>query len=237
MRPWTIKLMRTALERRGDVTDIAIYPSDYYPNQKDFQFIGGPDYFADDCVFDTLPDKDARRLLSAWIDDQCDPDGPRPICLEWGVHQQLSRLLSRRGQLVGKRVEPILRRLADGNEGTGKWLQQGMLASYLPLMKDGEALAVGMIETSHYDCRDALFLACRDMNTPAIYDTLRNTARKWIRDPYWTSASGEIGGMLKILDRWDATFPKEGHAELRWFYQSYCDTDDTAALFEQLPPL
>src|SRR5215467_6809143 len=64
-------------------------------------YLDGPDYFDDECIYDSVDDQTALWLLNDWLDERAN--------VGWQANLELSKLLAKRGRLVAAKVEPIVR--------------------------------------------------------------------------------------------------------------------------------
>ncbi|HEY2589099.1 MAG TPA: hypothetical protein VGI81_25375 [Tepidisphaeraceae bacterium] len=146
------------LSQRADITDL--YPATDDP-EDGVEYFGGPDYFADDGVFDPIDDATAQWALSDWLES-----APN---LGWDVHLELSKLLVKRGHLIRDKVEPIVRKLASGEPDEGEFIlllgRYQLCLSFLSRMEGGEEVAIALLDRVPEDFRDGLFHACFTMNT------------------------------------------------------------------------
>jgi hypothetical protein len=205
-------LTESLLRVRGDL--------DYFGPASDdpedgLEFFGGPHYFDDECIYDTVDDPTAQWLLNDWLDGTMN--------VGWSVHRELSKLLGKRGNLVRDRVEPIIRdlaALAPDEGGFTPWAKHQLCLSFLPSLPDAEALALRLLDRVPEDFRDGLLRACYSLNTPAIYEAMKASVRRWEQDIWCGSSTGELWLVQRMLDRWDRTFPGGDHADIRQFCQS-----------------
>jgi hypothetical protein len=212
-----VKLTESLLQQRDDVKEVYHLPN--LPKKRRrgtrLEFTGGPDFFADDCIYDPVDDGTARWLLEDFI-------GKKPE-IGWSVGSELSKLLSKRGHLVHDSVMPIILSLAEArldSEGilTVSFAPHQLCLSYICLIPDGEALALRLLDVVTEDCRDGLFLACFKMNTPAIYEKVKAKVREWVADeesPWGGSSTGEQWLIRKMVQKWDITFPNGDHEDIR----------------------
>jgi hypothetical protein len=146
------------LRERSDIE--TIYSGSDDP--EDFlDFFGGPDYYDEACIYDSVDDATACWLQNDWLDQRANDVG-------WEVHLELSKLLAKRGELVRAKVESIVHELAKlSEEGSDfSWARYGLCLSFLERMKDGELLAIQLLDQAPAGFRDGLFRACYKLNTP-----------------------------------------------------------------------
>lgn len=213
MRNRLSDLTESLLRNRTDLT--AFWPATDDP-EDGLEYFGGPDYFDEEGIYDPVDDATAEWLLADWLDGQAANVG-------WNVRRELSKLLAKRGRLVRDRVEPIVRQLAAlGPEDGGftPWAHHQLCLSFLPQMEDGESLAVRLIDRVPEDFRDGLLLACYRINSPAVYEAVKEAVRRWEAEGCWCGGStGELWLLRRMVERWGATFPCGDHEDVRRFLQ------------------
>jgi hypothetical protein len=132
-------LTEALLRQRTDVEEIFSAgdgPMDF------LAYYGGPDYFDEVCIYDSLDDSTACWLLNDWLNEQVE--------VGWECHLELSKLLAKRGYLVRDKVENIVQQIASGELSFGS----DLYLSFLPSMKDGEQLAIELLDIAPADRRD-----------------------------------------------------------------------------------
>lgn len=207
MRSRLSNLSESLLRDRNDL--VCFSPASDDP--EDFlDFLGGPDYFDDECIYDSVDDSTARWLLNDWLDG-----APN---VGWCINLELSKLLAKRGHLVRERVEPLIRGLSALSLDEGgfmPWSQHQLCLSFLPSMDDGERLAICLLERVPEDARDGLLHACYSLNTRPIYEAVKASVRRWEQDIWCGGGTGEHWLIYRMVERWDRTFPGEDHADIR----------------------
>lgn len=198
-------LTEAVLRQRTDVDEIFVAGDD---PESFLDYYGGPDYFDDECIYDSVDDATACWLLEDWIDGQ--------VQIGWECHCELSKLLAKRGHLVRDKVENVVRRIVSGEIGFGS----DLCLSFLPSMKDGEQLAIELLDDAPADRRDGLFRACYVLNTQSIYEAFKASVRRWAAaDEQWGNGTGEARLVNRMVDKWDQTFPDSDHADIRQLCQ------------------
>jgi len=181
------------LTRRPGVSDLST------PDQAPglwLDFDGGPDYFDEECIYDSCSDTICRELLLDFL-DCCTPTS-------WSVQLELSKLLSKRGFVVRERIEPILL-----NQGDYISHYKSLFLSYLAIMPKGEARVLQLLDSVPDDSRDGLFLACYRMSTESIFRRVVEKVREWhLEDGWWGhDGTGEAFKVLKVLEKCAALYP------------------------------
>jgi hypothetical protein len=198
-------LTETLLRQRTDIEEFFVAGND---PESFLDYYGGPDYFDDACIYDSVDDATACWLLNDWLDGQ--------VQIGWDCHLELSKLLAKRGHLVQDKVEKLVRQIASGEVS----FSSDLCLSFLPSMKDGEQLAIGLLEIAPDDRRDGLFHARYKLNTPLIYEAFKSRVRRWVAaDDSWGNGTGEAWLVNRMVDKWDQTFPKGDHAGIRQLCQ------------------
>lgn len=198
-------LTETLLRQRTDIEEIFVAGDD---PESFLDYYGGPDHFDDMCIYDSVDDATACRLSNDWLDGK--------VQIGWNCNLELSKLLAKRGHLVRDRVENIVQQIMSGEVS----FYSGLCLTFLPRMKDGEQLAIGLLEIAPDDLRDGLFHACYKLNTPLIYEAFKSSVRRWAAsDKNWGSGTGEAWLVNRMVDRWDQTFPSGDHADIRQLCQ------------------
>ncbi len=158
--------------------------------------MGGPDYFDDECIYDSCSDGTCRELLLDFLESRT--SGSPPVALE------LSKLLSKRGFVVRDRMEPLF---LDPDAYFSH--SKSLFLSYLVVMENGETRAIQLLDHVPGDSRDGLFLACYRLGTESIFKKLIEKVREWqAEDRYWGhDGTGEAFRVLKILTKCMPLFP------------------------------
>jgi hypothetical protein len=202
------RLTETLLRARTDIETIcAADPSPRKWSSRTYlDFHGGPDCFADDCIYDPVDDATGRWLLEDFVDGNSTVGA--------SVYEELSKLLSKRGQLVRDRMDPIVGGILDG---TVAYEPHFLKLSYAATMPDGESVVLKLLDIVGSDSRDALFVACYKLNTRAIYEKLTSKVREWDSDPndVWFAGTGEPWMIRRLCEKWDLMFPAAGHTDVR----------------------
>lgn len=168
------------LKSRSDISDL-----DFDTETQQVYFEGGPESF-DDCIFDECSDEFCKNLLLSFIKKEVD--------MGWCVSIELSKLLSKRGDLVSEVVEPVVTRPTElGFSDTFLFL------SYFGNSTIWESNCISLLDVVPEDSRDGLFIACFKLNTSAIYKKLIAKFEEWLRDPDWKSSSGEFSSLNQFL--------------------------------------
>lgn len=148
-------------------------------------------------IFDGCSDADARLLLESFVG--------YPSLYHFDLAFQLSRLLARRGGLVGPRMERLL-----AEKDWSSWAENGLLLSYLASKAGSGPQICRLLDIVPVDNRDGLFLACWHSPDAAVQERLRQRFEAWTADdPSWGSGTGEAWWLGAFLSKWtrERTFP------------------------------
>src|SRR5690242_9956746 len=98
------------------------------------------DLFRQACIFDDCTDEQAKLFLESFL--------AHSLSVGWSVSEQLSKLLSKRGQLVSEVVDPLISTL-----NWGSCAGHLLFLSYLAVREDGAALAIKLLDEVPEDGR------------------------------------------------------------------------------------
>jgi hypothetical protein len=196
------------LRQRSDIEHLSP-PTTDEPDDR-LEFTGGPDYFADESIYDPVDDATATWLLQDFLTSKAE--------VGWNVLKELSKFLWKRGHLVHDQASTTVHDLAklDRDEGGfTPWIEHQLCLSYLCRMEDGQVLAIRLLDTVPEDFRDGLLLACYRMDTPAIYEAVKAHVRQWIADIWLGESTGEKWLVHRMVQKWDRTHPRGDHDDIR----------------------
>ncbi len=105
--------------------------------------------------------------------------------------------------------------LRPDEEGFTLWLQHQLCLTFLPLLPDGESLAIALLECAPEDFRDGVLHACYRLNTRPIYEAVKANVRRWEQDIWCGDSTGERWLVHRLVKRWDESFPEGDHEDIR----------------------
>lgn len=152
------------------------------------------DLFASQCIFDSCNDAQARLFLESFLTHKLSV-GP-------SVSEQLSKLLSTRGGLVGKIMESLLTTL--------DWSSIGghlLFLSYLAVRENGAVLAGQLLDHVPEDGRDWLFLACHKLPSEELDRKLMGKFVEWGAGRWDPTATGELYALEQFIAKWLPLYP------------------------------
>lgn len=147
------------------------------------------DLFRSECIFDDCSDKEAALLLDSFLKND--------LSVGWSVSEQLCKLLSKRGQLVGKTMDRLLKTL--------DWYacsQHQLFLSYLAVKEDGASFAVRLLDQVPEDGRDGLFLACYILQSEELDRKLKEKFMKWGEGKWSPTSTGELRALENFIAKW-----------------------------------
>ena len=206
MRTRLSDLTEILLQQRNDLIGgcepLSDDPGDF------LDYLGGPEYFDESCIYDSVDDDTAIWLLNDWLDGTAN--------VGWHVNCELSKLLAKRGHLIRERAEAIVRTIADSDPEVDclSWAKRQLCLSFLPCMEDGETLAVRLLGQAPSDFRDGILFACYRLNTQVIYEAVKRNVRRWEAE-MWIEGTGEHWLVNQMVQLWDETFPGGDHEDIR----------------------
>lgn len=212
--PFPSTLLETTRDLLGARSDVKFHiGEDFYSSGEPLlEMWDGPDYFDDDCIYDPCDDPTAARVMGGFITADSVPVG-------FNVCREISKLISKRGQLVHDQLMPVIDLLSGADvdrDGFGVFAKHQLCLSYLALPPNGESIALHLLDRVPEDCLDGLFLACYRLNTRAIYERVTSNVRRWVADDaWWGTAGGERWQISRMVEKWDATFPAHSHEDIR----------------------
>jgi len=188
---WLLKILRTVVQRRPEFS----FHIESYPDNSPIIWISGePEYFSDDCIFDGIGKAEEKDLLEFFVSED-----PSKAHVDWACSCELSKLFVKEGHLIAPLAEAAVNRAIDNWFGT-----QQLWLSYLGRMREGETLAIKMLEVVEENFRDGLFLGCFHLNTKPIFEKLENCFLQWTQEEGWGTATGEIRALRYFIDRWQS---------------------------------
>lgn len=158
-------------------------------------------------IFDGCSDADASLLLESFVECRS--------LYQFDLAFQLSRLLARRGGLVGPRMDRLL-----SEKDWNSYAENGLLLSYLASKAESGPQLCMLLDIVPEDNRDGLFLACWHSPDAAVQQRLKQKFEAWIaEDASWGSGTGEAWWLGTFLSKWtkERTFPlRQLQALTRW---------------------
>lgn len=194
----TVKLLKAAGHK-----DVALPPADDPEQWLEIDWGYAP--FEEPCLYDTCSADAAKWLLQDFAASKS--------LIGWSVECELAKLLSKRGQLVRREIEPIVR-----DTDWTAFRPQHLFLSYLAVMPDGAKRAEGLLDIVPEDFRDGLFIACLRLNSRRLDARLMMKFREWSCDPTWGSGSGELGALHAFIKKWVSRWPVAEYSDLMKVY-------------------
>lgn len=151
------------------------------------------DWFSTQCIFDDCDEAQAKLLLQSFLTHN--------LSVSWSVSEQLSKLLSVQGHLVGETVDQMLK-ASNYWRGT-----QQLFLSYLALRPDGPELASRFLDEIEEDFRDGLLLACHRLNSEALDRKLMAKFLEWESGDWSPGSTGELYALEQFIAKWVNIYP------------------------------
>lgn len=194
---YTIKLLKKAGH------DDIVLPS---PTDNDWLEIDwGYQPFEENCLYDSCDNPTAKWLLQDFIASNS--------IVGFSVNCELAKLLSKRGRLVQKEMDSIIK--------TRNWenfSSNPLLLSYLAVMTDGVLRAKTLLDVVHEDSRDGIFIACLRMESRSLDFKLMDKFREWGLDSSWGSGTGELGALHAFIKKWLSRWPVSQYSDIMKMY-------------------
>jgi len=147
------------------------------------------DLFTSECIFDDSSDAQVKTFLDAFL--------THGLSVSWSVSEQLCKLLSARGRLVGETMDRLLTTL--------EWSscsQDQLFLSYLAVREDGAALGIRLLDQVPEDARDGLFLACHRLQSEALDRKLIGKFVEWGAGRWSPGSTGELYALQQFIVKW-----------------------------------
>lgn len=176
----------------------------------DIQLDARYDLFTSECIFDACNDAQAKQFLESFV--------AKELSVGWDVCLQLSKLLSTRGHLVSKTLDPLLMAQDWNLYGSHQ-----LLLSYLAVRGDGPTLAIRYLDQVPEDCRDGLFLACHRLQSESLDRKLLEKFVAWGAEGWSPGGTGELYALEQFIAKWLGLYPcRDLEAVIRLYFR-HCE--------------
>ena len=172
------------------------YEIDLDPNQDNQEVVFCYDEnFGQQRIFRECSEEELTLLFSALIENNA---------LQWDIALEIAKLLPEKGHLIEDKFS-----IDDWDANNFYSFNQMLLAAWGRDQKY-ESEIIKLLDAVPVGARDGLFMACKALNTPAIFCKLIEKFTLWIKaDPDYGNGTGEGQFLKKFIVLWQNTQDRE----------------------------